>query len=77
MMFIVGGRGMLGKSLQRHFRQYELSITDLPEVDIADGHGVDQSLAAFRPLETAQAWSVFTKSFGEGQALRHGDGRVV
>lgn len=40
---------MLGRTLQRHFRQHELYIADLPEVDIADGRCVDQAVAAFRP----------------------------
>ncbi len=40
---------MLGRTLQRHFREHELYIADLPEVDIADGHGVDQAVTAFRP----------------------------
>ena len=48
-LFITGGKGMLGRTLQRHFRQHELFIADLPEIDIADGRCVDQAVAAFRP----------------------------
>ena len=40
---------MLGKTLQRHFRQHELFVADLPEVDITDGKGVDRAVAAFKP----------------------------
>ena len=40
---------MLGRTLRRHFRQHELFIADLPEVDITDGHGVEQAVAAFKP----------------------------
>ena len=40
---------MLGRTLQRHFRQHALCIADLPEVDIADGRGVEQAVAAFKP----------------------------
>lgn len=40
---------MLGRTLQRHFRQHELCIADLPEIDIADGRCVEQAVAAFRP----------------------------
>lgn len=40
---------MLGRTLQRHFRQHELCIAGRPEVDVADGRCVDQAVAAFRP----------------------------
>lgn len=40
---------MLGRTLQRHFQQHELCIADLPEVDITDGRGVEQAVAAFKP----------------------------
>ena len=40
---------MLGRTLQRHFRQHELFVADLPEVDITDGRAVDQAVAAFAP----------------------------
>lgn len=40
---------MLGRTLQRHFRQHELFVADLPEVDITDGRGADQAVAAFKP----------------------------
>lgn len=40
---------MLGRTLQRHFRQHELFSADLPEVDITDGKSVEQAMAAFRP----------------------------
>lgn len=48
-VFITGGRGMLGRTLQRHFRQHELRIADRPEVDIADGCCVDQAVRVFKP----------------------------
>jgi len=48
-LFLTGGRGMLGKTLQRHFRQHELFIADLPEVDITDGQSVERSVSAFKP----------------------------
>lgn len=48
-LLITGGKGMLGRTLQRHFQQHELFIADLPEVDITDGRGVEQAVAAFKP----------------------------
>lgn len=46
---ITGGKGMLGRTLQRVLRDHELVIADLPEADIADGRGFDRFLAAARP----------------------------
>lgn len=40
---------MLGRTLQRHFRQHDLFIADLPEVDITDGQSVERAVAAFKP----------------------------
>ncbi|MDD4018958.1 MAG: dTDP-4-dehydrorhamnose reductase [Kiritimatiellae bacterium] len=48
-VFLTGGKGMLGRTLQRHFRQHDLFIADLPEIDITDGRCVEQAVAAFRP----------------------------
>ena len=48
-LFLTGGKGMLGRTLQRHLRQHELFIADLPEVDITDGPGVERAVAAFKP----------------------------
>ena len=48
-LFITGGRGMLGRTLQRRLAEHDLTIADLPEVDITDGRVVEQAVAAFRP----------------------------
>lgn len=48
-LLITGGKGMLGRTLQRRLRQHELFVADLPEVDITDGRGVEQAVNAFRP----------------------------
>jgi len=48
-VFLTGGKGMLGRTLQRRLRQHELFVADLPEVDITDGRGVEQAVNAFRP----------------------------
>ena len=48
-LFITGGKGMLGRTLQRRFRQEDLFIADLPEVDITKSVVVDQAVAAFKP----------------------------
>jgi len=46
---ITGGRGMLGRTLQRVLREHELSVADLPETDITDACGFDRFLAAAHP----------------------------
>ncbi|HNX35192.1 MAG TPA: dTDP-4-dehydrorhamnose reductase [Kiritimatiellia bacterium] len=48
-LLLTGGKGMLGRTLQRHLRHHELFVVDLPEVDITDGRGVEQAVNAFRP----------------------------
>jgi dTDP-4-dehydrorhamnose reductase len=48
-LLITGGKGMLGRTLQRHFQQHELCIADLPEVDIADSRSVEQVISGFKP----------------------------
>lgn len=48
-LFITGGKGMLGRTLQRQLCGNDLFIADLPEVDIADGLAVDHAVAAFKP----------------------------
>ncbi len=48
-LFITGGKGMLGRTLQRRFQQHELFVADLPDVDITDGKGVALAMAAFKP----------------------------
>jgi dTDP-4-dehydrorhamnose reductase len=48
-VLITGGKGMLGRTLQRRLVGYELAVADLPEVDIADGRAVERAVAGFRP----------------------------
>lgn len=48
-ILITGGKGMLGRTLRRHFCDHELLVADLPEVDIIDGRAMDCAVAAFRP----------------------------
>ncbi len=48
-LLITGGKGMLGRTLQGHLRHHELFVADLPEVDITEGCGVEQAIAAFKP----------------------------
>lgn len=48
-LFITGGKGMLGRTLRRHFAQHDLCVTDLPEVDIVDGRCLEQAVYAFKP----------------------------
>lgn len=48
-LLITGGRGMLGRTLQKEFRDHRLIIADLPECDITDAAGFDHFLAATAP----------------------------
>ena len=48
-ILITGGRGMLGRTLQKEFADCELSIADLPECDITDAAGFERQLAACSP----------------------------
>lgn len=43
---ITGGKGMLGRTLQKILDDNEIIIADLPEADITDGAGFDSFLAA-------------------------------
>ena len=46
---ITGGRGMLGRTLQRELSAHELIVADLPEWDITDAAGFDARLRAACP----------------------------
>lgn len=49
-IFITGGKGMLGRTLTRHWTgQHDLFIADLPETDITDSETVARALDGFRP----------------------------
>lgn len=48
-LLITGGRGMLGRTLQRELAEHQLVIADLPECDITDAAGFERFLAAERP----------------------------
>lgn len=48
-LFITGGRGMLGQTLQRRLAGHDLFLADLPELDITDGGAIEKAVAAFRP----------------------------
>ena len=48
-ILITGGKGMLGRTLQRELQDHELVIADLPEADITDPAGFDAFLAAAAP----------------------------
>lgn len=48
-LLITGGKGMLGRTLQREFRDCEPVIADLPEADITDPAGFDAFLAQAAP----------------------------
>ena len=46
---ITGGKGMLGRTLQRVLSEHELIIADLPEWDITDADGFDSNLRSTAP----------------------------
>ncbi len=48
-ILITGGKGMLGRTLQRELREHELVIADLPDWDITDDTGFAEKVGAVRP----------------------------
>ncbi|MDQ0289844.1 dTDP-4-dehydrorhamnose reductase [Oligosphaera ethanolica] len=46
---ITGGKGMLGRTLQRVLSDQQVYVADLPEVDICDAAGLDHFLAEVAP----------------------------
>ena len=48
-LLITGGKGMLGKTLQREFSDCEIVVADLPECDITSPAGFEAFMAAARP----------------------------
>lgn len=48
-ILITGGKGMLGRTLQKEFSDCEVIIADLPEADITDAVSFDRFLAAASP----------------------------
>jgi len=45
-ILITGGKGMLGRTLQKELAEHELIVADLPDCDITDTAGFDRFLAA-------------------------------
>lgn len=48
-ILITGGKGMLGRTLQRRLSDHELFIADLPEADVCDLDGFTAVCDRFRP----------------------------
>ncbi|MBR2713858.1 MAG: dTDP-4-dehydrorhamnose reductase [Kiritimatiellae bacterium] len=48
-ILITGGKGMLGRTLQKEFAEHELIVADLPDWDIADDTGFVEKVGAARP----------------------------
>ena len=48
-ILITGGKGMLGRTLQRKFADHELRVADLPEVDILKSAELAETFRAFGP----------------------------
>ena len=48
-VLITGGKGMLGRTLQQCWQDWELIIADLPEADICDPAGFDKLIAESKP----------------------------
>ncbi len=48
-ILITGGNGMLGRTLQQHFKDDELFIADLPGVDILDYNQLITAFETFKP----------------------------
>ncbi|MDA3926578.1 MAG: dTDP-4-dehydrorhamnose reductase [Kiritimatiellae bacterium] len=48
-ILITGGKGMLGRTMQRHFGEHDLLVADLPEVDITNVLSVNNAMSHFNP----------------------------
>ena len=48
-ILITGGKGMLGRTLQRHFAAHELTIADLPDWDITDDAAFTEKVCRVAP----------------------------
>ena len=48
-ILITGGKGMLGRTLQRELQEHELVIADLPDWDITDDIGFAEKVGAVKP----------------------------
>lgn len=48
-ILITGGKGMLGRTLQKEFAEHELIVADLPDWDIADDTGFVEKVGSARP----------------------------
>lgn len=48
-MLITGGKGMLGRTLQRRFADHTLFVADLPETDITKAAALKETFARFAP----------------------------
>ena len=48
-ILITGGKGMLGRTLQRKFAGHEVFVADLPEVDMLSPDSLSAAFASFRP----------------------------
>ena len=59
-ILITGGKGMLGRTLQRELRGHELFVADLPETDMLDAASLGAAFASFRP-ETVIHCAAMTK----------------
>ena len=46
-ILITGGKGMLGRTLQRELADHELFVADLPETDMLDTGSLGRAFAAF------------------------------
>ena len=48
-LLITGGKGMLGRTLQKVLSKHHITIADLPDWDITDAAAFDTQLAAVKP----------------------------
>ncbi|MGN0847268.1 MAG: dTDP-4-dehydrorhamnose reductase [Kiritimatiellia bacterium] len=72
-MLVTGGKGMLGRTLQRRFADQELFVADLPEVDILERDALVAAFTSFRPdvvIHCAAMTKVDDCETNEEQAFR-------
>ena len=58
-VLITGGRGQLGRALQESLAQHQVSVLDLPEMDVTDPEAVRRAFDELRPelVIHAAAWT--------------------
>ena len=64
-VLITGGKGMLGRTLQKELAEHEIVVADLPDWDITDDTGFVEKVGAAKARLKRGVFSCFENSSGE------------